>query len=467
MISNLYIKVKDYILGASLEAEKDLFEKVKIELIFNLALLFSIIYCLGFIKLIVNGYWYILVSRLVGVILIATLFVFLKKTKHYSVPVIVWVFTIALLGLQGLFISDGHLTYASLGFALLNVAMAVLMLNRVLKIVFFIYYLIFISYSLAVTYQLLPSLRIGANFFYDQNFFQSNILFSLTPFFLLIYVLYSFVTYEYKVKMILTTQIDSIVKQEEKIESANASMYKSIQFASKIQKAFLPDLDSFRNYFQDNFVFLKPKYELSGDFYWSCDYNDCFYMAIIDSSENNISGAIVSSIYFDALDFAVTKRDMTSTNDILCYLNQFIKEKADIKNIKYGINISIIKIDVEKHHIHFSSEKNALYFAKSDKKVIRHYRAESISENDSCIQYREDIIDFKKNDILYLTSDGFANQFEGFDNFKFKESVLKGFLMTIKQEPLNVQKKLLQNKLTMWNKGSFQSDDVCMIGIKF
>lgn len=467
MINNLYIKIRSNFLGANLDSEKDLFEKMKTELVFNLTLLFSTIYLLGFIKLIINGYWSIFLTRVIGFLLIIVLFRALKKTDNYHIPIRIWVIIILLLGIQGLFISKGVLTFSNLGFALLNISVIALLLNKVLKIVFFTYYVIFISFGLAVTYKILPALNIGVDFSYDQQFHQGNIFFSLVPFLLLIYVLYSFISYEHRVKEVLIRQIDHVLGQEEKIKLANESMYRSIQFASRIQKTFLPNLKIFKNYYQDSFVLLKPKYELSGDFYWSCENEENFYLAIIDSSENNISGAIVSSIYFDTLDFAVKRKSMTSTNEIICYLNKIIEKKADIGGIKEGVNISIIRINKSDQKVHFSSEKNALYFANKTKKVIDQYRAGVLNvKKNNCTQYREYVIDYNRNDIVYLMSDGFAKQFDGFENIKFKESVFKGFLTGIKQESLTVQKELLTNKLELWNKERLQSDDVCLIGLK-
>ena len=466
MLKHYYNVLKHYTLKDALVLEKNVFERVKIELMFNLVLIFSVVYLLGFIKLIINGYWYILAGRLFGLIIVVSFYYAFKRTKHYRVTAFLWVVGILILGLQGLIINNGVLTYANLGFSMLNLSIAVLMLDRLSKVIFFGYYFVFLIVSLMITYSLIPMIEIGIDFNYNRQFFLGNSVFALVPFALLIYVLYAFLNYEYRVKVNLSNRIDYTVQQEEKIRNANKAMHKSIQLAAKIQKALIPDLTGFESYYQDNFILLKPKNELYGDYYWVSEENDCLYIALIDSTENDISGAIISSIYFDILKTAINKKKISRTNDIICHINKEIKKKVNIENYKKETNVSMIKIDKISNKLYFSSEKNPLYLIKKNRRNMASYRPKFESMDEDCILYREDVIDFQSDDMIYLSSDGLANQFGGFQNIKFKESVLKAFLQEIKAEPLDIQKQLILDKLKIWRKDRLQSDDVCLIGLK-
>ncbi|MFD1553178.1 hypothetical protein DNU06_15055 [Putridiphycobacter roseus] len=467
MLKKQYFKLKVFLLGAEFENKLDLFEKVKTELIFNLLLIFSFIYSIGFIKILVFGYWYLFFIRIIGLIIFVFAFIALKKQQHFRIPSAIWSLGIMVLGIQGLLVTNGQITYANLGYSLLNISIIFLMLGKTLRIIAYVYYLLFLTYGLAVYFQLIQNLKIGLDFGYEQTFFNQNIAFAMMPFFLLIYVLYAFITYEFRVRNKLNAQIEIIKKQELDIHNTNLTMNKSIQFASQIQKAFLPSLKNVHQFIEDRFILLKPKNELSGDFYWSAVVDNNLFIAIIDSSENNISGAILSALYFDALDTAVKREKLIGPQEIIKYLNEFIQSNADIKGVKDGIHISIVRFNNHNNKLYFSSEKNSLLIAKKNKDVIDEYSARIVSIKNQPLKYSEEIIEFEKGDNLYLSSDGFANHFEGFDNIKFKQSVLKSFLLEIKEEPMATQKILLTNKLSSWIADDIQGDDVCMVGIKF
>ncbi|MFK8045588.1 MAG: PP2C family protein-serine/threonine phosphatase [Crocinitomicaceae bacterium] len=462
VFKNIYNSIKKYLLGNSEDYEKDVFERVKIDLIFNLFFIFSIIYLLGFVSIIVNGSWYIVIARLIGIAFIAAYFYSLKKTKYYETPALLWVLSIVLFGIQGFIFNHGSLTFANLGYALLNISLVGLLLKRTLKVVFYVYYILFLTYGLALTYNLISPVWIEKLFVDGQNFNQSNLVFSVVPLFLLVYVLYIFISYEYKANKRLEVQIDAVKKQENEIKTAHQSMNKSIDLASRIQQAFFPDISSYKSFFKDAFLFLKPVHKLSGDFYWIAEKDDSMYFAVIDSTENNIAGAIVSSIYYDALDSAIKEKQIVSPSNIISYLNTIIKSKTDIKYLKGGIQISVIRIDSAIKKVYFAGEKNSLYFAAKGKKVIDEYKANQFYDETGCLKYREAEITYEEGDKVYLMSDGFASHFKGFSNVKFKESVFKSFITSIKNHPLEAQKDLIEKKLEEWIGEDAQSDDICL-----
>lgn len=68
---------------------------------------------------------------------------------------------------------------------------------------------------------------------------------------------------------------------------------------------------------------------------------------------------------------------------------------------------------------------------------------------------------------FYLLSDGYADQFGGPKNKKFKRQKLRELLLSISQKPLEIQKDLLEIEFEKWRGINRQTDDVLIIGIKF
>jgi len=77
-------------------------------------------------------------------------------------------------------------------------------------------------------------------------------------------------------------------------------------------------------------------------------------------------------------------------------------------------------------------------------------------------------INFKlqANDIIYLFSDGYADQFGGPDGKKFMRKKFKALLLEIRELPMLVQRKELYSRLVEWQGRESQVDDICVFGIK-
>jgi serine phosphatase RsbU (regulator of sigma subunit) len=71
-----------------------------------------------------------------------------------------------------------------------------------------------------------------------------------------------------------------------------------------------------------------------------------------------------------------------------------------------------------------------------------------------------------QGDMLYLTTDGYADQFGGEKGKKFKAANLKKLLLSIQHESMEQQKTILQQAFNQWKANLEQVDDVLVIGIK-
>ena len=75
-------------------------------------------------------------------------------------------------------------------------------------------------------------------------------------------------------------------------------------------------------------------------------------------------------------------------------------------------------------------------------------------------------IDLKENDTLYLYTDGYADQFGGEKGKKFKSKQLQDLLVSIANQPMEIQKQKLNDSFKNWKGLLEQVDDVCIVGIK-
>ncbi|PKP34727.1 MAG: histidine kinase, partial [Bacteroidetes bacterium HGW-Bacteroidetes-15] len=72
----------------------------------------------------------------------------------------------------------------------------------------------------------------------------------------------------------------------------------------------------------------------------------------------------------------------------------------------------------------------------------------------------------QENDIIYLFTDGFYDQFGGPEGRKYKTLQLYSLLCSFGSEPLEKQKEILENTFKEWKGNRNQIDDVSFMGIK-
>ena len=96
-----------------------------------------------------------------------------------------------------------------------------------------------------------------------------------------------------KDKRILETKVKERTAQ---IEAQKQEITSSIEYASRIQMAMLPENDHFRNSFSDYFIIFKPRDIVSGDFYWIGEDEKHMFFTVADCTGHGVPGAFMSTL---------------------------------------------------------------------------------------------------------------------------------------------------------------------------
>jgi serine phosphatase RsbU (regulator of sigma subunit) len=76
-------------------------------------------------------------------------------------------------------------------------------------------------------------------------------------------------------------------------------------------------------------------------------------------------------------------------------------------------------------------------------------------------------IQLEHEDMVYLYSDGFSDQFGGERGSKYKAKPFKRLLTRISTEPVKTQLDLLETEFNSWMGSEDQVDDVLIMGIRY
>jgi len=187
---------------------------------------------------------------------------------------------------------------------------------------------------------------------------------------------------------------------------------------------------------------------------------------------DGVPGAFMSIMNYNLLNQSIQDEHILEPNKILDNVKQkliFNLNRQGVKNVRDGMDIAMIAIDYEKQKIAFAGAHNPLWLirneelteVKSDKMPVG---LDEFHVNES---FSVKTIDILQGDVIYLFSDGYADQFGGEKNKKFTYKQLKEVLLNIHTLSMKQQKVVLENTFLNWKKDEEQIDDVCIMGLKF
>lgn len=284
---------------------------------------------------------------------------------------------------------------------------------------------------------------------------------------ILIFVIFMYRSYIHKKKA-----NELLKEQKQKIEQIHLDITNSIRYASKIQESILPEHKVFTEYLPLSFILYLPKDIVSGDFYWIEKKDDKILFAAVDCTGHGVPGAFISIIGHYGLNRAVNEFALRQPAEILNKLNEIvnstIRQTYEESSIRDGMDIALCSLDLNKNILEYAGAHNPLYIVRNKKIVEVKADKKPIGQfiGDETGMFRNNVIELQKDDQIYIFSDGFADQFGGESNKKFKYSSLKNLLVSVNDKPMDEQRKILIETIQSWMTGIEQIDDICIIGVK-
>jgi ligand-binding sensor domain-containing protein/serine phosphatase RsbU (regulator of sigma subunit) len=301
-------------------------------------------------------------------------------------------------------------------------------------------------------------------------------------------------------KMILENKVEErtteLKIEKQKVETAHKDIKDSINYAKKIQEAILPEEEEIRSHLKDYFILYKPKDIVAGDFYWfhavssemgvrnsdpnsNPEHDDKnkrgasaqFLIAAADCTGHGVPGAFMSMIGSTFLN-EIVRKGITMPDKILNELNvnvrRALKQHTEGSQSRDGMDIALCLVDLKKLKLYYSGANRPCLIVRGHE--ISEHKADKFpvgglytgAEN----KFTLNEIDLMKDDMIYLFSDGYADQFGGPKGKKFMHKNLKELLISASHLEMTVQKEKLDKTINEWRGRSEQVDDILVIGIK-
>jgi len=265
-------------------------------------------------------------------------------------------------------------------------------------------------------------------------------------------------------KNIADIQTKQIIKQ-------NKDITDSIEYAKHIQTALFPDKVTLHKVLKQGFCLFKPKDIVSGDFYWAAEIKSKSIIVAADCTGHGVPGAFMSLIGINFLNEIVFDQDVLTPNEILNELRKrIIKTMIRANRVdesKDGMDISLVVIDHDEMTLEYAGAFNNLFYIREHMLDVIKADRMPIGISDKPISsFTNHIIKIKPDDIFYLLSDGYTDQFGGKLRKKFRSGNLRNLLLDIHEKEMPEQKKVLHETFLNWKGDQPQVDDILVIGIK-
>ena len=262
-------------------------------------------------------------------------------------------------------------------------------------------------------------------------------------------------------------------EQRDQIALQNKEITDSILYAKRIQQAVLPGRLTLERTLPAHFIMLKPRDIVSGDFYWVEEKNDRIVVCAADCTGHGVPGAFMSLLGLTYLNEIVNKDEILKAGEILDRLRTYIIRSMSHKHEEEnqgrdGMDLSMIVIDKQLNMLEYAGAYNPLVIFRNGEMI--EYKADKmpvgkhVGEEGPFTNHK---IDLKDQDMIYLFSDGFPDQFGGEKGSKYKAKPFKRLLQRISSEPVDSQLNLLELELKTWMGSEEQLDDILIMGIRY
>jgi serine phosphatase RsbU (regulator of sigma subunit) len=197
----------------------------------------------------------------------------------------------------------------------------------------------------------------------------------------------------------------------------------------------------------------------------------------------------MSMLGITLLDEEFGKTGLSSAGEILENLRSRVKkmlvQSGQADEQKDGMDLALAIIHKESKELEFAGANNPLYLLRKSSKVSGTevgLKAKLQGHGSHLFELKGDRqpigvhweetpftshrIKLLDSDTLYVFTDGFIDQFGGERRKKFKSKRFKELLLSIQNENMQKQRKLLEQSFDTWRSDVEQIDDVCIVGVR-
>ena len=267
---------------------------------------------------------------------------------------------------------------------------------------------------------------------------------------------------------------DDLNQQKNDLAKVNLQITDSIEYAGRIQRSAVSQIETVRELFPDSMVIYLPRDIVSGDWYYVAQLRNKKVVVEADCTGHGVPGSLLSMLGISALKDILSMMEINDEairpETVLERMRTTIKktliqQSDDIMSMNDGMDMSIAIIENDNSSLRFAGANQALFIMR-DAEIIKLKRNRMpIGNYVRETPFEGEDFALQKDDVLVFMSDGIKDQTNA-DMEKFRWMRLEAFLIENSALPMPVLGEKLVQTISQWQGDSEQVDDMTMIGIR-
>lgn len=271
----------------------------------------------------------------------------------------------------------------------------------------------------------------------------------------------------------LHDSFEQIHANNKELEQINALVRSSINYASRIQRSFLPEENILNKFSKDSFVIWKPKDVIGGDCYWVDKTDRGFFVAIIDCTGHGVPGALMTFVVISILDRLLSqKRHLDDPAELLSQMNRLVKETLgqydESSESNDGMDGAFCYVDLENKRLTFAGANTPLLFVEDGH--LHHIKPDKHSigyvHSNVDLTFTNQTLELKEGMRFYLTTDGIIDQIGGQKRIAFGKKRLMEIINDNHMKPMCEQQEIILEQYNNYKGDESQRDDNTMIAFQ-
>ena len=261
---------------------------------------------------------------------------------------------------------------------------------------------------------------------------------------------------------------NEIKKQKAIVDEKNKDITDSIRYSKRIQDAILPPPKLIKQLLSESFVLYKPKDIVAGDFYWMEREDDKIFFTAADCTGHGVPGAMLSVMCSNALSKSVKELRIYEPAKILDKVVEILEERFEKseEDIWDGMDLALCCLNLQAKKLEFSGANNQLYLIRNGELNETKGDRQPVGKHDNRKPFTNHTIEIQTGDSIYVSTDGYADQFGGTRDKKFTYRRFRKLMVSISEENMSEQMEVMDSTIEEWKGKTEQIDDICIIGVR-